>query len=65
MKLLSNKVADLLLQNTYGDGFCIFAAANITFQLNLVLLLAVAPVFVPDSFENTSQISEGATSAVL
>ena len=33
---LSNKVAGLLLQNTYGVWFWIFPAANTFFQLNLV-----------------------------
>ena len=33
---LSNKVAGLLLRNTYGVWFWIFPAANTFFQLNLV-----------------------------
>ena len=35
---LSNKVADLLLQNTYGGCFQIFVVANTFFQLNLVFI---------------------------
>ena len=49
---LSNIVA-LLIQNTYGCCFWIFAAANTFFNRTWYLLLTVAPVFVPDSFENT------------
>ena len=35
---LLNKVADLLLQNTYGGWIQIFVAANTFFQLNLVFI---------------------------
>ena len=38
LELLFNKVAGLLLQNTYGGCFWIFAAANGFFQLNLVFI---------------------------
>ena len=36
---LFNKVAGLLLQNTYGGCFWIFATANTFFQLNLVFII--------------------------
>ena len=40
LKPLSNKVASLLLQKTYGGGFWSFLAANLKFflQLNMVLI---------------------------
>ena len=38
LESLSNKVAGLLLQNTYGGSFWIFVAANTFFQRNLVFI---------------------------
>ena len=49
----NNKVADLLLQNTYGNCFWIFVAANSFCSWIWNLLLTIAPVFVLDSFENS------------
>ena len=54
LKPLSNRVAGLLSQNTYGGCFWIFAAANTFLRWIWYLLLTTAPVFVPHSFENTS-----------
>ena len=50
---LFNKDANLLLQNTYGGCFEIFAVA-IFFQLDLVFIADSRTVFVPDCFENKS-----------
>ena len=47
-------LADLLLQNTYGGCFWIFATANTFFQLNLVFLTDSRTAFTLKSFENTS-----------
>ena len=36
--LSNNKVADLLLQNTYRGCFCIFVAENTFMQLNMIFI---------------------------
>ena len=47
-KTLVLALAVLLLQNSYGGCFCIFAAANIFFQLNLVFIADSRTGFCPE-----------------
>ena len=51
---VSDKVAGLLLWNTYGRCFWIFEQEIPFFSLIWYLLLTVPTVFVLDFFENTS-----------